>query len=57
MEFHDGADSLATATMVIQICQSDLMPTDVEISNIEGFVEAMRPFAEITEVIGKEKQV
>ena len=33
------------------------MPTDTEISNMEGFVETMRPFAEITEVMGKEKQV
>ena len=33
------------------------MPTDAEISNMEGVVEAMRPFAEITEVMGKEKQV
>ena len=33
------------------------MPNDAEISNMEGFVEAMRPFAEITEVMGKEKQV
>ena len=42
---------------LIEICQSDLMPTDTEISNMEGFVEAMRPFAEVTEVMGKEKQV
>ena len=42
---------------LIEICRSDLMPTDAEISNMEGFVEAMRPFAEITEVMGKEKQV
>ena len=33
------------------------MPTDTEIYNMESFVEAMRPFAEITEVMGKEKQV
>ena len=33
------------------------MPIDIEIPNMEGFVEAMRPFAEITEVMGKEKQV
>ena len=31
------------------------MPTDAEISNMEGFVEAMQPFSEITEVIGKQK--
>ena len=42
---------------MIEICQSDLMPTDAEISNMEGFVEAMQPFAEITEVMGKEKQL
>ena len=42
---------------LIEIRRSDLMPTDAEISNMEGFVEAMRPFAEITEVMGKEKQV
>ena len=41
---------------LIEIHRSDLMPTDGEISNMEGFVEAMRPFAEITEVMGKEKQ-
>ena len=40
-----------------EIHQSDLMPTDAEISNMESFVEAMRPFAEITVVMGKEKQV
>ena len=33
------------------------MPTDADISNMEGFIEVMRPFAEITEVMGKEKQV
>ena len=33
------------------------MPTDTEISNMEGFVETVQPFAEITEVMGKEKQV
>ena len=42
---------------LIEIRRSDLMPTDAEISNMEGFVEAMRPFAEITKVMGKEKQV
>ena len=42
---------------LIEIRRSDLMPTDAEISNMEGFVEAMRPFAEITEVMVKEKQV
>ena len=42
---------------LIEIRRSDLMPTDAEISNMEGFVEAMQPFAEITEVMGKEKQV
>ena len=36
---------LLCATL-IEICRSDLMPTDAEISNMEGFVEAMRPFAE-----------
>ena len=42
---------------LIEIRRSDLMPTDAEISNMEGFVEAIQPFAEITEVMGKEKQV
>ena len=42
---------------LIEIRQSDLIPTDAEISNMEGFVEAMQPFAEITKVMGKEKQV
>ena len=42
---------------LIEIHRSDLMPTDTEIYNMESFVEAMRPFAEITEVMGKEKQV
>ena len=42
---------------LIEIRRSDLMPTDAEISNMEGFIEAMQPFAEITEVMGKEKQV
>ena len=33
------------------------MPTDAEILNMESFVEAMGLFAEITEVMIKEKQV
>ena len=33
---------------LIEIRRSDLVPTDAKISNMEGFVEAMRPFAEIT---------
>ena len=41
---------------LIEIHQSDLMPNDIEISNMEGFVEAMRPFAEITEVMGKKNK-
>ena len=40
---------------LIEICWSDLVPTDAEISNMEGFVEAMRPFAEITKVMEKGK--
>ena len=43
------------ATM-IEIRRSDLMPTDTEISNMEAFVEAMRPIAEITEVMGKKDE-
>jgi len=39
---------------LIEICRSDLMPTD---TNTEVFIEAMRPIAEITEVMGKEKSV
>ena len=42
---------------LIEIRRSDLMPTDTEISNMEAFVEAMRPIAEITKVMGKEKSV
>ena len=42
---------------LIEICQSDHMPTDTEISNMEAFVEAVQPIAEITEVMGKEKSV
>ena len=56
MEWILQQQQLLCATL-IEICQSDLMPTDAEISNMEGFVEAMRQFAEITEVMGKEKQV
>ena len=26
---------------LIEICRSDLMPNDIEISNMEGFLEAM----------------
>jgi len=43
------------ATM-IEIRQSDLMPTDTEISNMKAFVEAMQPIVEITEIMGKEKK-
>jgi len=42
---------------LIEIRRSDLMPTDTEIFNMEAFVEAMRPIAEISEVMGKEKSV
>ena len=38
---------------MIEICLSDLMPTDTEISNMEAFAEAMQPIAEI---MGKEKR-
>ena len=37
---------------LIEICQSDLMPTE---TNMEACVEAMRPIAEITEAMDKEK--
>jgi len=42
---------------LIEIRRSDLIPTETEISSMETFVEAMRPIAEITEVMGKEKRV
>ena len=41
---------------LIEIRRSDLIPTETEISSMETFVEAMRPIAEITDVMGKEKR-
>jgi len=59
MEFHillAGTYSWAAATTVCYTDRnSSIRSYDTEISNIEAFVEAMWPIAEISEVMGKEK--
>ena len=42
---------------LIDIKRTDLMPTEMEISTMEIFIEVLKPVVEITEAIGSEKSV
>ena len=42
---------------LLELRKTDLLPSDTEISTMEVFVEILRPFVEVTEVMGGEKTV
>ena len=42
---------------LIEVCRTDLMPSDTEISTMEIFTEVLKPVVEITEAIGSAKSV
>ena len=42
---------------VLELKKGDLIPTDVELTNMEIFVEIMKPIVEITEALGTQKYI
>ena len=42
---------------VLELKKGDLMPTDVEFSNMDIFIKVMKPIVEITEALGAQKYV
>ena len=42
---------------LLELKKGDLMPTDVEFSNMDIFIKVMKPIVEITEALGAQKYV